>query len=109
MPPQKPPVNNMAVASMVLGIASILLSCCCFPVGFIISFALGMAGLALAIISKKGQPFSAFAIAGLVLSILGICGSLFIFGCYILTSLMLKDPEYSALFNEIFQQYYNGG
>ena len=109
MPPQKPPVNNMAVASMVLGIASILLSCCCFPVGFIISFALGMAGLALAIISKKGQPFSAFAIAGLVLSILGICGSLFIFGCYIRTSLMLKDPEYSALFNEIFQQYYNGG
>lgn len=93
---------------MVLGIASILLSCCCFPVGFIIGFALGMGGLALAVISKKGQPFSAFAIAGLVLSILGICGSLFIFGCYMLTAQMMKDPEYSALFNEIFQQYYNG-
>ncbi len=92
---------------MIMGIASILLCCCCFPVGFIISFALGMGGLALAVISKKGQPFSAFAIAGLVLSILGICGSLFIFGCYMLTAQMMKDPEYSALFNEIFQQYYS--
>lgn len=96
---------------MILGIISMLSSCCCFPVGFIVGFALGMGGLVLSIMSKKGQPFSPFAIAGLVLSILGIVGSLFIFGCYLLTAHMMQDPEYAALFNEIFQQYqqyYNG-
>lgn len=98
----------MAVTSMVLGIVSLLVSCCCFPVGFIIGFALGMGGLVLAVLSKKGKPFSGYAIAGLVLSILGICGSLFIFICYLITANLMKDPEYAALFNEILQQYYNG-
>lgn len=107
-PVQKPPVNHMAVTSMVLGIVSLLVSCCCLPVGFIGGFAIGMAGLATAIISKKGEPFSPFAVAGLIVSILGICGSLLIFGCYILTANLMKDPEYAALFNEILQQYYNG-
>lgn len=106
-PFQKPPVNHMAVTSMVLGIVSLLVSCCCLPVGFIGGFAIGMAGLATAIISKKGEPFSPFAVAGLVVSILGICGSLLIFGCYIMTANLMKDPEYAALFNEILQQYYN--
>lgn len=107
-PPQKPPVNHLAVTSMVLGIVSLLVSCCCLPVGFIGGFAIGMAGLATAIISKKGEPFSPFAVAGLVVSILGICGSLLIFGCYVLTANLMNDPEYAALFNEILQQYYNG-
>lgn len=107
-PVPKPPVNNMAVTSMVLGIVSILISCCCFPIGFILGFALGMGGLVLAILSKKGQPFSPYAIVGLILSILGICESLFFFGCYLLTAYLMRDPKYSALFNEIFQQYYNG-
>lgn len=104
----KPPVNNMAVTSMVLGLVSVLISCCCFPIGFILGFALGMGGLVLAILSKKGQPFSPYAIAGLILSILGICESLFFFGCYLLTSYMMRDPRYSALFKEILEQYYNG-
>lgn len=107
-PAPKPPVNNLAVTSMVLGIVSLLVSCCCFPVGFIIGFALGMGGLVLAVLSKKGKPFSGYAIAGLVLSILGICGSLFIFICYLITANLMKDPEYAALFNEILRQYYNG-
>lgn len=107
-PPPKQPANNMAVTSMVLGIVSLLVSCCCFPVGFIIGFALGMGGLVLAVLSKKGKPFSGYAIAGLVLSILGICGSLFIFICYLITANLMKDPEYAALFNEILRQYYNG-
>ncbi len=107
-PPPKQPANNMAVTSMVLGIVSLLVSCCCFPVGFIIGFALGMGGLVLAVLSKKGKPFSGYAIAGLVLSILGICGSLFIFICYVITANLMKDPEYAALFNEILRQYYNG-
>ncbi len=102
------PVNNMAVTSMVLGIASMIISCCCFPAGFIIGFALGMGGLVLSILSKKGKPFSGYAIAGLILSIFGICESLFIFGCYLLTAHMMQDPETAALFNEILRQYYNG-
>lgn len=108
-PPQAaPPVNNMAVTSMVLGIASMIISCCCFPAGFIIGFALGMGGLALSILSKKGKPFSGYAIAGLILSILGICESLFIFVCYLITAHMMQDPKNAALFNEILRQYYNG-
>lgn len=107
-PMQNPPRNNVAVTSMVLGIVSLLVSCCCLPVGFIGGFAIGMAGLVTAIVSKKDQPFSPFAIAGLVLSVLGICGSLFIFFCYTMTARLMQDPEYAALFNEILQQYYNG-
>ncbi|MDO5416283.1 MAG: hypothetical protein Q4F29_03700, partial [Lachnospiraceae bacterium] len=105
---QKPPANNMAVISLTLGIISMLLSCCCIlPMGFIIGFALGMGGLVTAILSKNGQPFTGTAVAGLVISILGICLSLFIFGCYMLTAYMMRDPNYAAMIQQLMEQYQN--
>lgn len=101
----KPPVNPMAATSLVLGIISLLVSCCCFPVGFIVGFVLAMVGLVLAISSKKGKPFSGYAIAGLIVSILGICESLFLFFSYILTVKMMQDPNFSSLMNQIMEQY----
>lgn len=53
----KEPTNPMAVTSLILAVFSILLSCCCFPVGFIIGFVLAMIGLVLAILSKKENHF----------------------------------------------------
>ncbi len=101
----RPPVNPMAVTSLVLGIISLLVSCCCFPVGFIVGFVLAMIGLVLAISSKKGKPFSGYAIAGLILSILGICESLFLFLSYLITAKMLQDPNISNLMNQMMEQY----
>ena len=101
----RPPVNPMAATSLVLGIISLLVSCCCFPVGFIVGFVLAMVGLVLAISSKKGKPFSGYAIAGLIVSILGICESLFLFFSYILTVKMMQDPNFSSLMNQIMEQY----
>ncbi len=80
----KPPVNPMAATSLVLGIISLLV---------------------LAISSKKGKPFSGYAIAGLIVSILGICESLFLFFSYILTVKMMQDPNFSSLMNQIMEQY----
>ena len=84
-----------------------LVSCCCFPVGFIIGFVMAMVGLVLAILSKKGKPFSGFAIAGLILSILGLCESLFLFVSYVITAQMMQDPNSAALINELMEQYRN--
>lgn len=103
----KTPTDPMAAASLGLGSFSLLLSCCCFPVGFIIGFVLAMIGLVLAILSKKGKPFSGFAVAGLVISILGICESLFLFFCYLLTAQLMKNPEFAPLINELMEQYSN--
>ena len=87
----RPPVNPMAATSLVLG--------------FIVGFVLAMVGLVLAISSKKGKPFSGYAIAGLIVSILGICESLFLFFSYILTVKMMQDPNFSSLMNQIMEQY----
>lgn len=99
------PTNPVAVTSLILGIISMLVSCCCFPIGFIIGFVLAMIGLVLAISSKKGKPFSGYAIAGLVLSILGICESLFLFLSYLITARMMQDPNISNLMNQLMEQY----
>ncbi len=92
--------NPLAVTSMVVGIFSIV-TCCASPLGIV----LGILGIVLAILSKKGQPFSGFAIAGLVLSGVGIVLSLLLFAYYILVLSLMRDPEYASIFNAVLEQY----
>ena len=67
-PPQEGS-SGMAVASMVLGLLAILLSCCLYPVAFL----LALIGLILgAVAIKKDTPGKGMAIAGLVLSLISI-------------------------------------
>ncbi|MDO4325133.1 MAG: DUF4190 domain-containing protein [bacterium] len=97
-PPKKR--NGLAIASFILGLLG-LLSCCCSPLGLI----LGVIGLILVILSKRGQPFDPFAVAGLVLSIIAIIASLISFVYYISVLQMMQDPEFNNLVNEIMGAY----
>lgn len=98
--PPKKENNPMAVTSMVLGIFSII-SCCASPLAVL----LGIGGIVLAILSKKGKPMSGFAIAGVVLSAVGLVISLAFFAYYLFVLSMMKDPRYASFFNEILEQY----
>lgn len=67
-PPHKGGVG-LGVASMVLGILSILFSCCFYY----ISFPCGLIGLILgAVAVKKGNDGKGMAVAGIVLSIISL-------------------------------------
>lgn len=102
-PPPQPPVkqqNNMALASMIVGIFG-LLSCCLPPLQFV----LGMVSLLLVIFSKKGQPFSGFAIAGLVMSIFCLVISIVMAAYMILSLSMLNDPSFAPILDEIMEIY----
>ena len=97
---QKKPQNNMALASMIVGILA-LISCCTPPLQFL----LGITALLLAVFSKKGQPFSGFAIAGLILSILSLIIS-FLMVLYIVWAFkLMSDPQYAPILDEVMELY----
>ena len=48
---------------------------------------------------------SGFAIAGIVLSAVGILLSLLFFAYYMLVLSLMKDPQYATLFNDLLEQY----
>ena len=101
--PQPKPTNRMALASMICGIIGLLALCGC--ISFPISIILGVAAICLSIFSKKGQPFTGYAIAGLVLGIisliLGVAEGLYI----IAVNFMLRDPNMAPIFDQILEQY----
>lgn len=92
--------NSMAIASFIFGILG-LICCCCSPLGLI----LGVISLILVILSKHGQPFDPFAIAGLVLSILAILASLASFFYSLSVLNMMQDPMFNDMINSIMEQY----
>lgn len=61
------PTNGLAVAALIVGILSIL-TCCCGVGGVIF----GCAGIFLAVLSKEGGPMEGNALAGLILSVIGV-------------------------------------
>lgn len=101
-PPPEVPVNNLALTSMIVGIFS-LLSFCFPPLQFI----MGMIGILLVYFSKKGKPWSGFAIAGLVMSIIALIFSILMVLYFTLVFQMMKDPKFAPLFNDIYQMYQN--
>lgn len=66
--PQPQKTDALAIVSLVLGIAAILLGCC---VTTYLGIALGIGGIVCAVMSKKKQK-SGLATAGMVCSIIGI-------------------------------------
>ena len=76
-PTQKKPQNNYAIASLVLGIVSILCCCCCCfveTIGLIIMGVSAILAIVFAFLSKKNAngKMDAKAIAGLILGIVAI-------------------------------------
>lgn len=104
-PPQNK--NNMALASLIVGIFACI-SCCIPP----FQFFLGMIGLLLAIFSKKGKPFQGTAMAGLILSIIALVFSVAMVAyIYIVGVLVRTDPTFAQMYNEMYntmmEQYQN--
>lgn len=101
--PQPKPTNSMALASMICGIIGVLALCGC--ISFPLSIILGVAAICLSIFSKKGKPFTGYAIAGLVMGIisliLGVAEGLYI----IAVNFMLRDPNMAPIFDQILEQY----
>lgn len=102
--PQKQP-NGMATFSLICGIIGVLSLCAC--IAFPLSIILGVAAIVLSFLSRKGEPFTGMAIAGLVLGILalvlGVAEGLYM----IAVNFMLRDPQMSSMFDQILDQYQN--
>lgn len=99
--PAAPP-DNMAMFSLVCGILGVFsLVYCMFPAAIL----LGVAAVLLSILSRKGEPFSKLAMAGLILGLLAVL--LGIAECAYLISLnyMLQDPKMADLFHQLLEQY----
>lgn len=97
VPPKR---NNLALASMITGIFALIT--CCIP---LVQFPLAVTAIVLVILSKKKQPLSGFAIAGLVMGILAILISIVMviyMGAYLR---LMNDPEFSRLLNEMLEMY----
>ena len=69
---EEPKKNGMAIASMVMGILS-LVSCCCCGIGVIF----GALGIIFALLSRGEEPMDSAAKAGLIMSAAGIAFSVF--------------------------------
>jgi hypothetical protein len=85
--PPRPSHSGLAVASLVLGILSLPLSCCCG----VFSFPLAVGGLATGILGLRSED-RGLAIAGIVLSSIGLVVFLFYAAIIVLSILMDNRP-----------------
>lgn len=97
VPPEGPKKTDpLAIVSLVLGIASIVMGCC-IP---ILSIALGIGGIICSVMSSKKQK-SGLATAGIVCSIIGIVVGviMWIFNAVLLGMLAAQGYDVNSLFN----------
>ena len=81
--PLKNKQNNMALASLIMGIIGIVTSCCCFG-GLIF----GSLGIVFALLSKTRDRFEGNAVAGLITSIIGLVFTAIVFILFVGSGLM---------------------
>lgn len=102
---QPAPKTGLALASLILGIISLVLSC----MGFNIILAIIAIILGAVYLSKKQQERRGMAIAGLVLGIISIALFVLIIVLAVVLSfgmLMGGDPLYTDMYNEILNGMY---
>lgn len=96
-----PPANGMAMFSPVCGIIGVFsLFYCMFPAAIF----LGVAAILLSILSRKGEPFSHPAAAGLILGILAVFFGFAEYVYLMLLNYMLQDPSMADLLYQMLQQ-----
>lgn len=95
--------NRTAVISMLCGITGTLFLCCC--VAFPASILCGVAAISLSLLSRKGQPFCGYAIAGLVLGIMSLLLGLGECAYLLAVNSLIRDPEFAPVFDEVMSQY----
>lgn len=94
--PQRPAANTMAIASLVMGILSVVLLCCGF------SFFFGALGILFALLSRKDSPMESQAKVGLGLSIGGT-----VVGLLLLIVAFAGNASYYSDFMKEYQRFYN--
>lgn len=95
--------NTTARFSFLCGLSGVLFLCGC--VAFPAAILCGVAAICLAIMSKKGQPFSKYAIFGLMFGILSLLFGILEFGYLIMANILVRDPQFAPIFDEVMQQY----
>lgn len=96
---QKPePPNSFATTSLVLGILSLVLCCCCYA-----SIPLGGLGILFAILSKTGKAMQGRAKTGLTLSIIDLCLTLFLTIAMVAST--IADGEFQRQY-QYYQEYF---
>lgn len=100
----KKPVNGFAIASMVIGILSLVLCCCSEYIGLV----LGILAIIFAVIAKKQSP-SGMATAGLVCGIIALVLSAVSIILGLLAASVLKDviPNFAGMDYEEMMEYYS--
>lgn len=96
---QQKPTNGLAIASMILGIVSIVFGLC-YGVGIVF----GIISLVFAIISKKASEgkFSGMALAGLICSIIGIVISIVVIVFLIFSIAYVSEISQSGGYDNIY-------
>lgn len=92
--------NNMATASMVIGILSIVLSCCCF-----MGFGMGALAIVFAQLSKVEERLEGKAKAGLITGIIGIVLGL----VSLIVWIGIMNADYSSAGMDIYGFLVKGG
>lgn len=92
--------NGKALASMIFGILALL--SCCIP---FIQFPLAVVAIVLVILSKKKQPLTGFAIAGLVLGIISVIISIAMTFYWGYAISLMNDPEFIDMYNDMMKMY----
>lgn len=100
-PPPQPvkKTNGMAIASMICGIVSLLITCTCC--GWSLSIILGILAVVFAIVSRKADDrMSGMAIAGLICGILGL-----LLGVLIMIAMLTGAMENNVYYNEFWDEW----
>ncbi len=88
--------SPMGITSMVLGILSLVLTCCCY----LLSIPLGISAVVFGIVSiRKNEAQRGFAIAGIVTGALGFVLSVTLF---ILARYLISTGIYGNMLNEFY-------
>lgn len=103
---QNPPVprrNPFTIASLVLGICSLVTICT-----GVLPMPLGALGILFAILSyRKGKQLDSMALIGVITSCVGLVFSLVIYGiAFSMLPSMLQDPEYRDMLNRYSESLY---
>lgn len=95
--------NPFTIASMVLGICSLLTTCTA-----ILPLPLGALGILFAVLSyRKGRRMDSMAVTGIATSCLGLAFSVVIFGvAFSMMPAMLRSQEYRDMLNRYSESMY---
>ncbi|MBQ7346964.1 MAG: hypothetical protein IJW55_03330 [Clostridia bacterium] len=102
-PPQQPTghAKGYAIASLVLGIAAVVFTCCCFCL-YYIAIVLSIISIVMAFLAKRdnGGKMPGKATAGLILAIIGII----LFICWIAFEAVLSSGVMDEALDEFFYE-----